>query len=126
MSQIVFEQIFCYLHLANKYLQVLAGALGDDKLFKVWQFVDLVTAEFESLYTLHQQVTTDEAMIPFKGRLGIKQCMKNKSTKWGVKVFVLGDASIGYVYWLQIYTGKQLRTQTQLWMPVYVHGLSWN
>ena len=37
----------------------------------------------------------DEAMIPFKGRLSIKQYMKDKPTKWGIKVFVLADARNG-------------------------------
>ena len=56
-----FEQIFCYLHLADNSLQISAGDPGHDKLFKVWRFVDLVTTEFESLYTLHQPVTIGEA-----------------------------------------------------------------
>ena len=45
-------------------------------------------------------------MIPFKGRLGFKQYRKDKPTKWGIKVFVLADAKNGYVYRMQIYTGK--------------------
>lgn len=49
-------------------------------------------------------------MIPFKGHLGFKQYMKNKATKSGVKGFVLSDATNGYMYRLQIYTGKQLDT----------------
>lgn len=48
----------------------------------------------------------DEAMIKFKGRLGFKQYMKDKPTKWGIKVIVLSDARNGYVYRLEIYTGK--------------------
>ena len=48
----------------------------------------------------------DEAMIPFKGRLSIKQYMKDKSTKWGIKVFVLADSRNGYTVRLQIYAGK--------------------
>ena len=55
---------------------------------------------------MHEQMTVDEAMIPFKGRLGFKQYMKDKATKWGIKVFVLADAKSGYVYRMQIYTGK--------------------
>ena len=96
--------------MADNSLQIPAGDPSHDKLFKVQRCVDLVTAEFESLYTLHQPVTIDEAMIPFKGRLGFKQYqyMKNKPTKWGVKVFLLSDATNDYVYRLQIYTGKQL------------------
>lgn len=93
MSRICFEQIFHFLHLADNSLQIPARDAGHDKLFKVQKFFDLVTAEFESLYTLHQPVIIDETMIPFKGRLGFKQYMKNKPTKWGVKAFVLSDAT---------------------------------
>ena len=49
----------------------------------------------------------DEAMIPFKGRVGFKQYMKDKPTKWGIKVFVLADAMDGYVKAFQVYTGKK-------------------
>jgi len=42
-------------------------------------------------------------MIPYKGRLGIKQYMKDQPTKWGTKVFVLADAHNGYVKNIQIY-----------------------
>ena len=49
-------------------------------------------------------------MIPFKGRLGFKQYMKDKPTKWGIKAFTLSDATNGYVYRLQVYTGKNLES----------------
>jgi len=45
-------------------------------------------------------------MIPFKGHLSFKQYMKDKPTKWGIKVFALSNASNGYVYRFQIYAGK--------------------
>ena len=63
MSRIRFEKIFRCLHLADNSLQVPTEDPSHDKLFKVHQFVDLVTAKFESFYTLHQPVTIDEAMI---------------------------------------------------------------
>ena len=46
-------------------------------------------------------------MIPYEGRLSFKQYMKNKPT---IKVFVLSNATNGYVYRLQIYTGKNLES----------------
>ncbi len=53
------------------------------------------------------ELSVDEAMIPFKGRLGIKQYyMKDKRTKWGIKVFVLAGARNGYTIHLQVYSGK--------------------
>ena len=54
------------------------------------------------------QISIDEAMIPFKSRLGFKQYMKDKPTKWGIKVFTLCNSTNGYVYRLQVYTGKNL------------------
>ena len=57
-------------------------------------------------------MTIDEAMIPFKGRLSFKQYMKAKPTKWGIKVFVLSDATNGYIHRLQIYTGKDIESET--------------
>ena len=108
MSRNRFEQIFCLLHLADNTCDP-----GNDKLYKVRHFATLLTSQFRSLYTLlHQQVTIDEAMIPFKGRLSFKQYMKAKPTKWGIKVFVLSDATNGYVYRLQIYTGKDMESKT--------------
>ena len=86
---------------------------GNNKLFKVQHFVNLVTAQFSANYTLHQPVTIDKAMIPFKGRLTFKQYMENKPTKWGIKVFVLSDATNGYIYRIQIYTGKNLESTVE-------------
>ena len=93
ISRVRFEQIFRYLHLVDN-----SQDPGNGKLFKVRHFVDLVTTQFSANYTLHQPVTIDEAMIPFKGRLTFKQYMKNKPTQWGIKVFVLS------------YTGKNLES----------------
>ena len=45
-------------------------------------------------------------LCPFLGRLGFKQYMKDKPTKWGIKGLVLSDSRNGYICRLQIYTGK--------------------
>ena len=75
---------------------------GYDKLFKVRKLLDLVSAQFDSQYNTHGELTIDEAMIKFKGRLGFKQYIKNKPTKWGIKVFVLSDTTTGYVKRFQL------------------------
>lgn len=101
-----FEQIWRFFHLSNNDDHIPVGQSGHDKLFKARKFLDLILPTFESEYNLPQQITIDEAMIPFKGRIGFIQYMKDKPTKWGIKVFTLSDASTGYIYRLNVYTGK--------------------
>ena len=101
-----FQQILHFLHLNNSDQQVSHGRPGYDALFKVRKLLDLITPRLMSEYHVHEKLAIDEAMIPFKGRLGFKQYMKDKPTKWGIKVFVLADSRNGYVKRIQIYTGK--------------------
>ena len=86
MSHVSFDQIFCLRHLADLSLQIPPGQPGYDKLFKVHCCLDLVLPQLEAQYTLHQSVTVDEAMIPFRGWLSY---IKRKPTKWGIKAFAL-------------------------------------
>ena len=54
----------------------------------------------------YQHIAVDEAMVPFKGRLAIKQYMKEKPCKFGVKLWVCADSQTGYCFALEVYTGK--------------------
>ena len=103
-----FQQLFRCLQLADNSAQIPVGQPGHDRLFKVRGLLDLLIPKFESEYHIHQECTIDEAMIPFKGRLAFKQYMKAKPTKWGIKVFVLANATNGYIRTFQIYIGKSL------------------
>jgi len=100
-----FQQIFRFIHLNDSDQQVGVDQPGY-VLFKVRKFLDLITPLFETEYNTQENVSIDEAMIPFKGRLRFKQYMKDKPTKWGIKVFVLADSTNGYVSRIQVYTGK--------------------
>ncbi|KAJ4445301.1 hypothetical protein ANN_07106 [Periplaneta americana] len=73
-----------------------------DKLFKVRPFIDSVKAETEP----EKYNSVDELIIPFKGRSSLKQYVKNKPHKWGIKVFAHAGTS-GIVYDFEIYRGKE-------------------
>ena len=47
----------------------------------------------------------DEAMIPFKGKSGVKQYMPKKPTKRGIKVWVRADSENGFFCDFDIYVG---------------------
>ena len=108
MSLVRFEQLFRFFHLADNANRIPYGQPGYDKLYKVRKLLDILSCCFESEYTIHQECSIDEAMIPFKGRVGFKQYIKDKPTKWGIKVFVLADARNGYIKRFQVYTGRGL------------------
>jgi hypothetical protein len=57
-------------------------------------------------YNPHRDVSIDEAMIGFSGRLGFKQYVPLKPTKRGIKVWVRADPHNGYVGDFQVYTGR--------------------
>lgn len=54
-----------------------------------------------------KDLSIDEAMVKFKGRLGMKQYMPMKPIKRGIKVWVCAEASSGFVCDFQVYTGKR-------------------
>ena len=102
-----FMKISQYLHLNDKSKELPRGDANHDKLFKVRPLLDAVVVSIKSEYLPSKCVSIDEAMIPFKGRLGMKQYMPQKPTKRGIKVWECADSANGYVVDLSVYTGKE-------------------
>ncbi|GBN42843.1 hypothetical protein AVEN_5112-1 [Araneus ventricosus] len=55
----------------------------------------------------YRELSIDEALIKYKGRLGIVQYMPMKPAKRGIKVWMLCDSRPGYVYNFEPYCGKK-------------------
>lgn len=53
-------------------------------------------------------------MIPFKGRNGLKQYMKDKPTKWGIKVWKLVVSVMAYFLHFNVYTAETGNPGTDL------------
>jgi hypothetical protein len=60
----------------------------------------------------HKQVTVNEAMIPIKGHLSIKQYMKDKPVKFGIKVWLLADVATAYCHNFEVNIGKNAEIVT--------------
>ena len=74
---------------------MLLTLLGD-KLCNIASFDPFFKNRCSSLYQNRQQVAIDEQMLKPRHRSGIRQFIKDKPNKWGIKLWVLADSSNGY------------------------------
>lgn len=95
-----FMQIKRYLNFSNAVEQ------QNDKLHKVRYMLDKIRNSFKSEYIPHEEISVDESMVPFKGRLSFKQYMKDKPCKFGIKFWMLADATSAYCWNFDLYVGK--------------------
>ena len=104
-----FREISRYLHFVDNNHLVARGDHGHDRLGKVRPLIDYLSTKFAALYEPSKEIAVDEAMIKFQGRSSLKQYMPKKPTKWGIKVWVLGESTNGYISRFEVYTGKSER-----------------
>ena len=90
-----FSLIMKFLHLNDSTKYVPKGQPGYDALYKLRPFLDSLVSNFKAGFTLGREVSVDEAIIGFKGRLWFIQYVPKKPTKWGMKAFVLADSVTG-------------------------------
>ncbi|GFY23758.1 piggyBac transposable element-derived protein 4 [Trichonephila clavipes] len=76
------------------------------KLSKIWPVLKYLTIRFKEVVIPDRDVTIDESLMLFKGRLGRKQYMPLKRSRFGIKSYMLCESKSGYVWSLIIYTGK--------------------
>lgn len=107
MPRTRFFQIWRYFHLEDNSKAAAPGTVGHDKIYRIWNFLTIISRNVEREYRLSRDISIDETMVPHKGRLSFKQYIKNKPKRWGIKLWVLCQADTGYVYRFQVYFGKQ-------------------
>ena len=114
MSRMRFRTLMALLHVVDP-LNEPAGK----KLRKVVGFAHFLQGRFKSIYQPRQHVAIDERMVKSRHRSGIRQYIRDKPTKWGIKYWVLADTSNAYVVNFNIYAGKAEGTISQ-------HGLGYD
>ena len=101
MTRNRFRQTLSYLHFSN----------NNDKpdnagrLFKVQPIIDYFSKKFEENFGLGQNISIDEGMIPWRGRLNFKVYNPSKIIKYGILIRMLCDSNTGYISSFQIYSG---------------------
>jgi hypothetical protein len=79
---------------------------SDDPLFKIRAISDHIKNQMQQLINPAENITIDECIIPFKGRVKIRQYIPRKPHTTGIKVFMLNDAN-GFLWTFEIYMGRK-------------------
>ena len=106
MTRDRFDKISQYFHVNDSSQNLPRDNPGRDKIYHVRPIHDTVLDRCLTTYSAHQNVSIDEAMIKFRGRLAFRQYMPAKPTKYGIKVWMRSDPTNGYTNEFQVYTGK--------------------
>ncbi|XP_071056471.1 piggyBac transposable element-derived protein 4-like [Onthophagus taurus] len=88
---------------------ICSSPLETFKLFIDEEVMDLIVTEtnrYQNILTPGKEVVIDESMIPWRERLGMRQYIKNKRHKYGVKLYKLCTLE-GYTIKVKMYCGKE-------------------
>ena len=105
MSYKRFQALKRHLHFSDN-AQFDAETHPNSKLNKIFPVYELLVRKFQSLYMPGRDVTIDESLMLYKGRLGWVQYIPLKRARFGIKLFLLCESKSGYVWSMIIYTGK--------------------
>lgn len=76
------------------------------KLLKIWPVYHFLNMRFAEMLTPERDISIDESLLLYKGRLSWRQYIPSKRARFGIKSFLLCESSSGYIWKMVIYTGK--------------------
>ena len=109
----LFEKMSCdrffklskYLRVADTSSNPQKYRSGHDRLAHVRPIINAIMEKSKANYVPHREVTIDEAIIAYTGRMRFRKYCPLTSTARGFKVWLLTDPHNGYVNNFKVYTG---------------------
>ena len=103
MSRSRYMEIRSNLHFSNNHDPLHSN----DKAAKIRPLIEHLNHVYQRYSKPVCNQSIDEHMVKFKGHHSMKQYIKNKPIKWGIKFWLRSDAATGYLYEFDIYTGRK-------------------
>ena len=111
--------IFCATFGRNRFVDLLRFIRFDDKasriireetdkLAAIKEILEMIREKFQDAYYPSASLTIDEQLIRFYGKCRFRVYMPSKPDRYGIKVWVLADATNGYCLNFDVYTGKPI------------------
>ena len=106
MSRNCFQNILWNLHVSDPdETNPPKGEADHDPLFLVRPMVDMMQRNFHTKYRPGKELSLDESMCPFKGRVHCKCYNPKKPNRFHIKLFMVSEPSTGYTCGFEVYTG---------------------
>ena len=85
--------------ILNKYFHISDPRQENptDKLTKIRPLISKLENAFQDVYVPGKNISIDEGLIKFNGRLSFKQYMLKKPNKFGIKIWMLADSETYFV-----------------------------
>ena len=83
----------------------------NNQLFKIQPLLDFFLERFQTIYKPNQQLSLDEAMIPWRGSLRIRTYNSGKLINCGLLVPMVTESTSDYILNLEIYAGERKKLQ---------------
>lgn len=113
-----FQGILRSLHFADNDA-VLPGPRN--RFGKLGEFLPSILASFQGAVNAGQDLTIDETLLAFLGRLSFKQYNSKKRGRFGIKMFLLADTRSGFILDCLPYQGKYTQVNNG-WKAEYGFG----
>jgi len=97
MSQDRFLLLQSFLHFSDSTLQLKKGEPTYNPLYKIQPVLDLTTPTYEQVYQPGRDLSVDESMVKYKGRLAFQQYMPDKPQSMVSKISFLRNRTRGTV-----------------------------
>ncbi|KAH9632993.1 hypothetical protein HF086_000353 [Spodoptera exigua] len=95
----------------NKFLNIMRAlnvqnVAGNASLNKIISLIDEINKNMRNIYHPTREVTIDESLMLWRGRLSYRQYMKSKASGYGLKFYNLAD-NTGTIYKTHLYAGSK-------------------
>ena len=104
MSRNRYQSVLEFLHFNDNTFYDVADP-DRDRLFKVRPLIEHLVKGFKEVYISSCEISTDEELMLWKGKLGFKQYIPNKGCQFDIKYFSLCK-TCGYLWNLYAYLDK--------------------
>jgi hypothetical protein len=104
MARNRFAHILQFIRFDDKSTRVQRKA--NDKLAAIHKIWYWFVENCKKLFEQFEDMTVDEQLVTLRGKCPMRQYMKLKPAKYGIKFWAAADVETSYLYNLQVYTRK--------------------